>query len=230
MKSRKTDVIMRKILAFYKSLVKPHGKAHFLLTISNRKIVRILDIGCGNDSASYVKKYCPKCYYVGIDVGDYNIDSGTKSKMDEYHVVKPEDFASKIEGFGNSFDAVISSHNIEHCNEPQRVLKAMLDSLKWGGVFYLAFPSEKSVTFPSRKGTLNFYDDKTHNWCPEWDFIINILNENDIKINYACRNYSPIIYRLIGKMNEHNSKKQCKVLRGTWEYWGFESVIWGKKQ
>ena len=38
----------------------------------------------------------------------------------------------------------------------------MCISLKKGGILYMAFPCEESITFPSREGTLNFYDDPTH--------------------------------------------------------------------
>lgn len=147
---------MRKIQYYYRGIIKPHWKNHFLQVHIGKKHLRILDVGCGNDSVSSIKKICPNCYYIGVDIGDYNLGKDTKSKMDEYHIVSPENFANKLEEFIGSIDVVISSHNIEHCNEPYQVLKNMVLDLKPGGSIYLSFPSEASVTFPNRGGYFKF--------------------------------------------------------------------------
>ncbi len=217
------------MITHMKQILAPRRKAGFLLAHAKEKANRILDIGCGNNSVNCVKSCCPDCYYIGIDVGDYNLGSNAKSLMDEYHVVSPEKFADKISDFKDSIDIVISAHNLEHCNEPWKVLENMILCLNDGGSLYLAFPSEESVHFPNREGTLNFYDDPTHIWCPEWNEILKFLVQHNIKVNYACKNYSPLILRTIGKFNEHKSNKKRKVLTGTWTYYGFESIIWCKK-
>lgn len=77
---------------------------------------------------------------------------------------------------------------------------------------------------------MNFYDDTTHSWCPKWDEIINMLKEKQVKIDYACKNHRPFLPKMIGMLNEKRSKKQGKILRGTWEYYGFESIIWGSME
>lgn len=218
---------MKSLRCCYKKIVRPYGKSHFLLMQVGKERVKILDVGCGNNSVKLVKRNCPNCYYIGIDVGDYNLDEELKMQMEEYHVVTAENFADKIGEFAASIDVVISAHNIEHCNEPLKVLKNMILSLKRGGHLYLAFPAENSIKFPKRDGTLNFYDDPTHIWCPKWDEIIKILKENDIHIDYACKNHTSFILRTVGKFNERRSKYEKRVLRGTWEYYGFESIIWG---
>lgn len=114
-------------------LLYPHGRYLFLRSLKNSPNTRILDVGCGNRSPENVKSILDKVYYVGIDVGDYNQTSASKSCADEYHIVSGEEFACAIENYKDSFDAVISSHNIEHCEEPERVLRAMAASLKTGG-------------------------------------------------------------------------------------------------
>lgn len=218
---------MKSIRYYIKKVMRPYGKSHFLLSYVGKTHVAVLDVGCGNNSVSAVKRNCPNCYYIGIDVGDYNLDEESKSLMDEYHVVSAEDFAEEIGKYKESVDVVISSHNIEHCNEPQKVLENMILSLKNEGNIYLAFPSEKSVNFPSRKGALNFYDDKTHSWCPKWDDIMKTLKKNNIQITYACKNNRPLLLKIVGRMNEGKSKKENRILKRTWEYYGFESIIWG---
>lgn len=220
---------MIKFYQYIKLLVHPHGKAHFLLSHHSAKVLYVLDVGCGNNSARYVKKHMPKCYYIGVDVGDYNIKENTKALMDEYYVVPPEKFADKIEEFKGCIDIVISSHNIEHCNEPMRVLDAMCAGLKGGGSLYMSFPSEASTSFPHRKGTLNFFDDSTHQWCPQWNDVIETLKTDNVQIQFASKKYRPFILKIIGYINESRSRKEARVLRGTWEYYGFESIIWGRK-
>ena len=67
------------------------------------------------------------------------------------------------------------------------MLLAMLQSLKDGGQIFISFPSERSITFPSRAGTLNYYDDLTHKeFPPDFDGIIDLLRENYFEIIF-CR-------------------------------------------
>ncbi len=209
----------------------PHGKYSFLRSLKNSPNTRILDVGCGNKSPEAVKSILDKVYYVGIDVGDYNQTTDSKKCADEYLIVSGEEFACAIEKYKNSFDAVISSHNIEHCKEPERVLHAMIASLKTGGKLYMAFPSEDSQYFPrGRNGCLNFYDDSSHNKLPNWRKINLILKKNNMKILFSTQNNRPYLMRKIGELNEAKSAEMKMTLEGTWEYYGFESIIWSKKR
>lgn len=216
-------------------LWRPHGLEAFLLGMyagyrCRGGKIRLLDVGCGNDSVERIKRYCPGCYYIGIDIGDYNLRPGLKGSMEEYHVVNPQEFAEKILEFQSSIDVVVSNHNLEHCNEPGQALRNMISCLRSGGGIFLAFPSEESANFPHRGGTLNFYDDETHQYVPDWDQILLFLEANDMKIRFKSKNYRPFLDRIKGKWNEKESIKRNKVLAGTWAYWGFESIIWGIKR
>lgn len=218
-------------LEITRRLLYPHGKYLFLRSLKNAPDTRILDVGCGNNSPQTVKSVLDKTYYVGIDVGDYNQTTVSKKYADEYHIVSGEEFAGEIEKYKDIFDAVISSHNIEHCNEPERVLRAMLASLKAGGKIYMAFPSEESQYFPGgRRGCLNFYDDASHNKIPDWAKINSILKEQNMEILFRTKNNRPYLMRKIGEVNEQKSVEMKTVLEGTWEYYGFESIIWGRKR
>lgn len=228
----KIPVKKRRLIDYfiYEKIFYPHGIHAFLHSIKDSADTKILDVGCGNRSPQNVKAVLNKIYYVGIDVGDYNQTSDSKEYADEYHIVKSEDFAAEIERYHNVFDAVISSHNIEHCDEPERVLRAMIMALKKGGRMYMSFPSEDSQYFPtSRRGCLNFYDDSSHNKIPDWNKINSILSECSMKTIYKTRNNQPYFMRKIGELNEAKSSELNTVLMGTWEYYGFESIIWCKK-
>jgi SAM-dependent methyltransferase len=217
--------IPKKII--WKIAAPKYYKSGFLKTINLNG--KLLDVGCGNDSPYYIKTKCPYIKYTGIDVGDYN---QTKPNLaDNYIVVKAEDFASAIANLPELYDSVISSHNLEHCDDREKTLDAMLKVLSPGGYLYLSFPTEKSVSFPKRKGTLNYYDDPTHKGKPpNYNNIIATLKANNIQILVAIRSYKPFFLYLIGFILEWKSKKDKEVKFGTWAYWGFETVIWAKKQ
>lgn len=194
------------------------------------KHARILDVGCGNGSPQRVKTVAPDSYYVGIDVADYNNTSATLNYADEYLLFSPESFAEGIANLDEKFDAVLSSHNIEHCNKPKETISAMCGRLKKGGRLYLAFPCEASVGFPSRRGTLNFFDDPTHRWLPKFDEIMGWLQSNRMEIVFACKQYRPPLFCILGGVMEPFSRWKNVVIHGTWAYWGFETVIWAEKK
>lgn len=214
----------------YARCIDPKGKDAFLRSLNCDGAIRILDVGCGNNSILAIRNILgEKAYYVGLDVGDCNLDNCNKRLINEYIIVSPESFAEKIEEMEGTYDAIISRHNIEHCNEPERVVEAMAKALKKDGRILMVFPSIYSTEFPSRGGCLNFFDDHTHSWLPDYNGILQRLKLNGVGIEYANRKYQPFILRMIGWKNEKESLRINHTMEGTWAYYGFESVIWGKK-
>ena len=213
-------------------MLQPHHLNHFLYKFCADKKVRILDLGCGNDSAKRVRNICGDLpYYSGLDVGDYNLTDDSKENMNEYVVVEPEKFADTILKWEGQEDIIISNHNLEHCNCPDDVLLNITKSLKKGGHLYMAFPSEESVDFPKGfNGCLNYYDDSTHQKTPpSWEHTIEVLKNNRMKILYLSKRYSPDEMKKIGEINWPYSQQFKAVLPGIWEYFGFESIIWARK-
>jgi SAM-dependent methyltransferase len=206
--------------------IRPKGKAAFLHKL--KQGASVLDVGSGRNSAYRFKSILPSLHYTGIDIVDY--DQSLHNLADEYVRTTPEEFWQAIDKFTGKFDAVVSSHNIEHCNDRENTLRAMAKAIKPGGKLYLSFPSEKSVNFPSRKGTLNYYDDPTHTETPpnlEW--VVDILEQSGCKILFSTPSYKPFLNRMIGMFNEPISRLRKKVMQGTWPLYGFESVIWAEK-
>lgn len=206
----------------------PRHKIAFITSIA--KHGRLLDLGCGNNSPAVTKHVRSDLHYTGVDVCDYKQAKPPTDYADVYRIVSAEEFASTIESLGHDYDAVICSHNLEHCLEQDRVLMAMMNALRKNGIIYLAFPCAESVSFPSRKGTLNFYDDETHTTPPDFPLIIEKLKNAGFKILFSRRRYRPWRRFLIGLAWEPSSAKRRQVLRGTWELYGFESLIWAQKQ
>jgi SAM-dependent methyltransferase len=229
-----TFVCLLFLLVYYKipkkiirKIIEPkYCKSRFLKRINHKG--KLLDVGCGNNSPYRIKTKYPDIIYTGIDVGDYN---QTKPNIaDNYIVVKPENFAEAIDNMQELFDTIISSHNLEHCNDRDRTLDAMIKVLSPGGYLYLSFPTEESINFPPRKGTLNYYDDPTHkDKPPEYDKIISKLKANNMEILFADKSYKPLFGYLRGLLLEWKSKKDKRLKPGIWAYWGFETIIWAKK-
>jgi hypothetical protein len=151
---------------------------------------------------------------------------------DEYIVVNPEYFDEAImkAAMTGLFDAVISCHNLEHCNYRDKVLSAMCESVGLGGKIFLSFPTSKSVKFPRRKGTLNYFEDHTHrDLPPDFDLVIQTLKSAGFRINYSARRYRPWLGFLFGLMQEPISILSGKKYSATWALYGFESIIWAEK-
>lgn len=216
-------------------LLKPKGKIGFLSNI--KKFKNILDIGCGNNSVLTIKKHFKDIYYTGVDVKnfesispEYSLNKISHSLIDKHILCEPENFAKTIENIQNLQDIVISSHNIEHCFEREKVLAAMLKKISSGGSLYLSFPCSDSVNFPKRKGCLNYYDGDDHLGIPpDFDEIIKTLKSKNFQITFATKRYRPIILLIIGLILEPLSFFLKKRFIGTWELYGFESIIHAKK-
>lgn len=210
-------------------LLRPNNKTAFILSQKNG--AKIFDIGCGNSSAEQIKSINPTIYYCGIDVGDYNQSENSFASMDRYICVTSDEFANSILNVGEKFDAVISSHNIEHCDDPNSVIDAMCAVLNPKGLLYFSFPSEATINFPSRRGTLNFRDDPTHQDIPKFDHIIQRLQQNGMVLEVVNKRNRPLPYVLAGLLLEPWSAltKQVDRAGAIWALWGFETVIWARK-
>ena len=207
------------------SLLKPNGLSGFVRKLQYAP--RVLDVGCGNNSPSRIKNLIPNSYYVGLAIGDYNQKINVGGIADEYIICEPEDFAYTINCMEHQFDAVISSHNLEHCNDSISTLVSMLKVLKPGGFCYLAFPSEATVSFPSRKGTLNFFDDETHSESPpDLETVLQIVADCNCDVEVLKRRHRPIGLFFLGLFLEPFSILFKKVMLGTWSLYGFETVVW----
>ncbi len=210
-------------------LLRPHGKDAFVSALAHD--ARVFDIGCGNRSPERVKALRSDLYYVGIDVQDYAQSARSVGLADEYRVTSPDFFLSAIAAERETMDAVISSHNLEHCEDPMAVIGCLAAALKPGGMLYLSFPREASVGFPSRRGSLRFTDDPTHRAPPPWTDVLAQLASHGMATTFAARRYRPWLPLALGALLEPASMLSCRVmpLGSTWALWGFESVIWGVK-
>ena len=210
-------------------LLKRRGKYAFIASLKPGACV--LDVGCGNNSPRRFKRQRPDCRYIGIDVENYRQAAHPESFADEYILSDPAEFAAAIERFRGQMDAVISCHNLEHCNAPEAVLKAMVDSLCPGAKLYLCFPAEASVRFPHRAGGLNFFDNPTHKTLPRWQETISTLRRMGLRIDFLAQRYRPVPLAILGLLLEPFAAllKRNAIAGSTWALYGLESVIWSSR-
>ena len=147
--------------------------------------IRILDIGCGNNSPSVTKRWFPGCHYSGADIQRYNLNGNDDAAMDAFYLLGAD-------GTGynaipdTAFDLVILNHVLEHMTEPAPILAALCTKLKPGGYIWIAFPSLRSLSLPSSDDeTLQFCDDPTHVRLPDIREVANILLANRVKVIHA---------------------------------------------
>jgi SAM-dependent methyltransferase len=121
---------------------------------------RILDIGCGNNSAMKTKRAFPRAEYWGVDRCDYNNDEDSKKLIDNFLLCDVSTLA-----FGDlpkeHFHAVILSHVIEHLGNGEEVLGGLSFKIKPAGVIYVEFPAPRTTWYPHLLN-LNFRDDESH--------------------------------------------------------------------
>ena len=219
---------MTNILSFLKKTLKPRGLRSFLYTIENKNC-KILDVGCGNQSSFFLKTLKPDSTLYGIDVSDFNQSEESKGQFDRYIIERPEMFDRSIQNIEEDFEIIISNHNIEHCNDPEKTFRAMVDRTAVGGHIFIATPSICSINFPSRGGGLNFYDDPTHQKYPV-DLMKLFKSESKrLECIFYSESSKPFIWYCFGGMLEFISRKLDRILLGTYEYYGFEQVMWLKK-
>jgi len=142
----------------------------------------LLDIGAGNHSASLTKKLFPNCRYYGVDLDKfYNNDEADFKCMEAFYEMNLDDL--QFDAIPQShFDVILLNHVIEHLQNGEEAIKALVPKLKTGGMIYIEFPGFRSTQLPRMKGTLNFYDDDTHIHIHSTRNIMNLLMKCDMRI------------------------------------------------
>jgi SAM-dependent methyltransferase len=200
-------------------------KKHF-----GNKAFKLLDVGTGNHSASEVHYYLPKCQYHGVDITrNYNNSEKDFSLMRRFW----KKDLTQLEFYDipdNFFDAILMAHIVEHLHNGDLVIKALIPKLKKGGVIYIEYPSAKSLSFPSRRGTLNFRDDPTHVRIYSVSEISGILSQNCCSVLKSGTWQRWLNILLMPFKMVHNKIKYKYVTGSTyWDWYGFAEFVFAKK-
>jgi SAM-dependent methyltransferase len=205
-------------------------KLAVLKSISNERF-KLLDIGCGNNSCKYIKSVFPYCYYAGVDKYDgYNTDQESIMLQDAFYKIDLEhDGLHEIPD--NNFDVVLVVHVIEHLLKGNDIIQAAVKKLKPGGIIYIEWPHERSISFPSMRDTLNFFDDDTHVRIWSMQEVCNILLKAGLKIQKAGtrRNWRYILLSII-LIPYRSIRRQYVSAADIWDHLGFAQFVIGVKR
>ena len=194
--------------------------------------IRILDIGCGNNSPSTTKHWFPGCRYEGADIQQYNLSGTDLVAMDAFYLLGADGSGySAIPD--RSYDFIILHHVVEHMADPLPILATVCSKLKPGGLIWIGFPSLRSLSLPSGEGTLQFCDDPTHVRVPHVWEISNILLANGVKVLHAGRSRSFFREALGAAMLPWAMLRRLFTGRlsgaGLWYILGFEDHVFGQR-
>lgn len=195
--------------------------------------IRILDVGCGNNSPSTTKHWFPGCHYSGADIQQYNNDEADIALLDDFYLLTEDGKGYEAIPDG-SYDLVILHHVVEHMTNPAATLPAICSKLKPGGYIWIAFPSLRSLSLPSAEGTLQFCDDETHIHVPDIKEISNALLENGVRVLHAGRSRS-FMRELIGAAVLPWAYLRRMITgrlsgKGLWYILGFEDHVFGQRK
>jgi 2-polyprenyl-3-methyl-5-hydroxy-6-metoxy-1,4-benzoquinol methylase len=196
--------------------------------------IRILDVGCGNNSPSVTKRWFPGCHYTGADIQRYNLGGEDDAAMDAFYLLGA-DGSGYAEIPDESYDLLILNHVLEHMTEPASILAMLCKKLKPGAYIWIAFPSLRSLSMPSSVDeTLQFCDDPTHVYIPDVREVSNILLANGVKVIHAGRSREGLFTTLadVTKLLKRLLKKMMTGRfsgRGMWYLLGFEDHVLGQR-
>jgi SAM-dependent methyltransferase len=197
--------------------------------------LRILDVGCGNNSPSVTKRWFPGCHYTGADIQRYNLGAEDDAAMDAFYLLGADGtgYDALPEA---SYDFVILNHVLEHVKDPARTVAALCSKLKPGGYIWIAFPSLRSLSLPSSEDeTLQFCDDPTHVYLPDVREVANVLLANGVKVLHAGRSREGFFTTLadVFKLLKRLLRKAITGRfsgRGLWYLLGFEDHVLGQRR
>ncbi|MEN9549947.1 MAG: hypothetical protein RIR12_2538 [Bacteroidota bacterium] len=216
------------IIRYIKRVV--NFKFSFLQKSFGNRPFALLDVGAGNHSASRITALFPACNYYGVDLDKtYNNSEADFKAMKGFY----ETDLTKLnyQAIPNeNFDGIWMAHVIEHLHNGDKVLPLMIEKLKPGGFFYIEYPGAKSLSLPSKKGTLNFYDDPTHVRVYSVKELQTIFEANGCKV-LSCGTRKNWFYIITLPARAILSFIKKGYVEGNvfWDIMGFAEYLWVKK-
>lgn len=201
--------------------------------LKGRTDISVLDIGCGNNSSVHTKHWFPDCRYCGADIQRYNLDDQAVASIDEFYLVGADGSGYEAIPDG-AFDLVIMNHVIEHMSDPWPIIAAACSKLKYGGYIWIAFPSVRSLAFPSATHSLNYCDDRTHVRVVDVKDVSNVMLDAGVRVLHGGRSHDPV--RFLEGLAAWPWSMAKRALTGAfygprlWYLYGFEDHVFGQRR
>jgi SAM-dependent methyltransferase len=174
-----------------------HPRAIFMKTLPAG--ASLLDVGAGDGGYEVFRRW-PAPARPDIKLFAYSLDKGTNfDKYDSYELGN-WDLARPAFG-GMKFDAIYSSHFIEHINERDAFFSWCASRLNPGGRIYVEWPSDASLRCPTMKElagvgfgrlTGNFYDDLSHTDLPATEYVLDQMKLNGLTVDAWAVVHMPV--------------------------------------
>ena len=157
-----------------------HPRAIFLKTLPAD--ATMLDVGAG-DGGLEVFRHWPAPKRLDVKLFAYSLEKGAGfDKYDGYELGNWDQHLPELGG--KKFDAIYSSHFIEHIKDRSAYVNWCASRLKPGGQVYIEWPAHDSQFCPTNQElsevgfaciTANFHDDRTHKDLPSRADILHHL-------------------------------------------------------
>ncbi len=194
----------------------------------------LLDVGCGNKSPSITKYWFPQCNYYGVDKEIYNNDPIDLKCMEKFYQLDLEssDLSIIPDDF---FQIILFSHVIEHLSNGLKIIEILTRKLSPCGNIYIEFPSLRSLSLPSARGSLHFCDDESHIRLYDIKEIVNTLLSNNVRIikGGRKRDWRKIILSplMVPTLQIYSLFRYRSLwARGLWDLLGFADYVYGEKK
>lgn len=228
------SVIQTALFKFKNGPLKPF-RFKVIKSATNKKPLKILDVGCGNESFYLANKFLNIRDYVGIDKVDYDGKDNYLSIPNLLYADLDTDL-NKLESLEEDFDLIIMSHIIEHTKNFEIYIKILVSKMTKSGLLYIETPHPRTLKYPSAMGFLNFYDDDTHVRCFSQKEVEENLEECGLKIyNSGTRRdifriifISPVI--ILVNIFYFLPIKRKLLASGLWDLLGVAFFVTAKKE
>ena len=167
-----------------------HPRTLFLKTLPAG--ATLLDLGAGEGSMHIFRSWPPPARE---DVRLYAFSLEKGKHFDSYDGYELGDWDQQQPDFGGmQFDAIFSSHFIEHIQQPGSLAAWAASRLNPGGRLFTEWPSEASLQTPEHRQLLahgidlqigTFFDDFTHVALPSTEFVHSSIRHAGLEIENA---------------------------------------------
>jgi|GEM_PF-1182694 len=189
----------------------------------------VLDLGAGDGSLSNFRKW-PLTNRDDLRMLALSLERG--EHFDNYDGVELKNFETADEIFpGETIDAVICCHFIEHMSDPEPTLKFLSDRLDKGSRVYIEWPHPVSKKMPRRDwmianginiSTTRFDDDDTHIEAWDSDLVAGLLRNHGFTVETVGRIVMP---HAASQLRDASENDEVGNTLAFWAYFGWAQYI-----